>query len=90
MWSVIGYCLLGLLWLFLMFLVLGITLFSIGTGLSIGIYPGIFYAVKNYVLSVKENITHPFMKVVSYISIGIGVAIPVLAPVLAIILSVVL
>ena len=87
MWEILGYILVIVLWLSLIAFVLGITGFSVGVGLSIGVYPGIFYAIKNYFKSVKENITHPVMKAVSYISLGIGVSIPLLFPVLIIILA---
>lgn len=77
------------LWLSLIAFVLGITVFSVGLGLSIGVYSGMFYAIRNYFKSVKENITHPVMKAVSYISLVIGVSIPLLFPVLIIVFSII-
>lgn len=74
----IGYILVFFLWLLLIAFVLNVTLSSIGLGLFIGIFPGVFHAVKNYCSSVKEKITNPFVKAVSYISVGIGVGVPIL------------
>ena len=82
-----GYILALALWLSLIAFVLGITVLSIGIGLSIGIFPGIFFAVRNYFQSINENITNPIMKVVSYISLGLGVAAAIVVPVVFIVLS---
>ena len=89
MWTIIGYIILIALWLALIGFVLWITGWSVAIGLSLGFYPGVFFAVKNYITSVKEEVTHPFMRIISYISVGIGVAIPVLFPIIMIIINVV-
>lgn len=53
------------------------TLFSSAVSLAIGlvssVFVGIFYAVKNCILSIHESVTNKFMKILLYITIGIVV-----------------
>lgn len=76
-----------ILWIILIVFVVVVTVLALAVGLSTGVFPGIFYAIKNHYYSVEDNVTHPIMKIVSYMGLGIGVISLILLPVLFIILS---
>ena len=68
--EVIGWILAIVFFITLIELVLGATGLSIGVGLFIAVFAGIFSAIKSCVIGVKKNVSNMFMKILLFVNIG--------------------
>ena len=74
-----GYIIFGIIALALFVLLIGLmfssVVISIGVGLIISIFAGVFSAIKSCIIGVKRNVSNLFVKIVLYFIIGLFILV---------------